>query len=204
MSVASHRAPRRPTAAAPSELWPSSARPERHLVLRKALGQRRRLDRNSPLKCTWSIPTGRGRAGCGATAQSSLLWMNSMAQDVTMYTDETVICDGPIGPARPSRVGRQAGRPGLGPRAQRGGSSADRYHVPVPRVQSAISPRSTTRRRRLAPGLTLVNHTGQVVDLPSSGRPPGGHPRRRRLLPGRSGRPDARHLDLESDRSSAT
>ncbi|WP_433782422.1 FAD/NAD(P)-binding protein [Actinomycetospora sp. CA-101289] len=30
--------------------------------------------------------------------QSSLLWMNSMAADVTMFTDESVRCDGPIVP----------------------------------------------------------------------------------------------------------
>jgi hypothetical protein len=30
--------------------------------------------------------------------QSSLLWMNSMAADVTMFTDDSVVCDGPIVP----------------------------------------------------------------------------------------------------------
>ena len=30
--------------------------------------------------------------------QSSLLWMNSMAADVTMFTDDSVRCDGPIVP----------------------------------------------------------------------------------------------------------
>lgn len=41
-------------------------------------------------------PAGAGRIW--RTAQSELLWMNSMAADVTMYTDETVVCTGPIVP----------------------------------------------------------------------------------------------------------
>ena len=36
--------------------------------------------------------------------QSPLLWMNSMAEDITMFTDETVERDGPVrpGPSLPS------------------------------------------------------------------------------------------------------
>jgi FAD-NAD(P)-binding len=41
-------------------------------------------------------PPGAGRIW--RTAQSELLWMNSMAADVTMYTDDTVRCTGPIVP----------------------------------------------------------------------------------------------------------
>ncbi len=43
-----------------------------------------------------AYPPGAGRIW--RTAQSELLWMNSMAADVTMYTDETVTCAGPIVP----------------------------------------------------------------------------------------------------------
>jgi hypothetical protein len=42
------------------------------------------------------FPPGAGRIW--RHAQSSLLAMNSMAADVTMYTDDTVVCDGPIAP----------------------------------------------------------------------------------------------------------
>ena len=41
-------------------------------------------------------PPGAGRIW--RHAQSPLLAMNSMAADVTMYTDESVVCDGPIAP----------------------------------------------------------------------------------------------------------
>src|SRR6478752_6408165 len=44
-------------------------------------------------------PAGGGRIW--RTAQSELLWMNSMARDVTIFTDDSVTCEGPIvrGPA---------------------------------------------------------------------------------------------------------
>ena len=41
-------------------------------------------------------PPGAGRIW--RHAQSPLLAMNSMAADVTMYTDESVVCEGPIAP----------------------------------------------------------------------------------------------------------
>lgn len=41
-------------------------------------------------------PPGAGRIW--REAQSPLLWMNSHAEDVTMFTDETVVMDGPVRP----------------------------------------------------------------------------------------------------------
>lgn len=41
-------------------------------------------------------PPGAGRIW--RSDQSVLLWMNSMAADVTMFTDDTVVCEGPIAP----------------------------------------------------------------------------------------------------------
>lgn len=41
-------------------------------------------------------PPGAGRIW--RAAQSPLLWMNSHAEDVTMFTDETVVMDGPVRP----------------------------------------------------------------------------------------------------------
>ncbi len=42
------------------------------------------------------FPSGAGRIW--RQDQSALLWMNSMAEDVTMFTDATVTCEGPIVP----------------------------------------------------------------------------------------------------------
>ncbi len=42
------------------------------------------------------LPAGAGRIW--RRDQSPLLWMNSMAEDVTMFTDASVTCDGPIAP----------------------------------------------------------------------------------------------------------
>ncbi|TWP50499.1 adenylate cyclase [Lentzea tibetensis] len=42
------------------------------------------------------FPAGAGRVW--RREQSPLLWMNSMAEDVTMFTDESVVCEGPIRP----------------------------------------------------------------------------------------------------------
>ena len=49
-------------------------------------------------RCTWSIPTAPAPAGCGGPTSHPLLWMNSMAEDVTMFTDDSVRCAGPIRP----------------------------------------------------------------------------------------------------------
>ena len=39
-----------------------------------------------------------GSGGCGGPTSDPLLWMNSMAEDVTMFTDDSVRCAGPIRP----------------------------------------------------------------------------------------------------------
>ena len=44
-------------------------------------------------------PVGGGRIW--RRSQSPLLWMNSVAKDVTMFLDESVICEGPIVPGPP-------------------------------------------------------------------------------------------------------
>ena len=65
-------------------------------------------------------PPGGGRIW--RTAQSSLLWMNSEAQDVTVFTDASVTCEGPVRPG-PSLAQWAAGEEGgsaaapLGPRS---------------------------------------------------------------------------------------
>ncbi len=53
-------------------------------------------DRSLEIHVVDPYPAGGGRIW--RRAQSRLLWMNSMASDVTIFTDESVECDGPIVP----------------------------------------------------------------------------------------------------------
>ena len=74
-------------------------------------------------------PPGAGRIW--RHAQSPLLAMNSMAADVTMYTDESVVCEGPIAPGPSFWDWAQTasrGRAGAGRRAGR----RHPHHVPQP------------------------------------------------------------------------
>ena len=45
------------------------------------------------------FPVGGGRIW--RRSQSPLLWMNSVAKDVTIFTDNSVVCEGPIVPGPP-------------------------------------------------------------------------------------------------------
>ena len=81
-------------------------------------------------------PAGAGRIW--RHEQSPLLAMNSMAADVTMYTDESVVCDGPIVPG-PSfwdwaQDLREHGDPEavMGRRAGRRAAGGHRVDVPEP------------------------------------------------------------------------
>ncbi|HEY2192932.1 MAG TPA: FAD/NAD(P)-binding protein [Actinomycetospora sp.] len=56
------------------------------------------VDAEHPLDVHLVDPYPPGAGRIWRTAQSELLWMNSMAADVTMYTDDTVTCEGPIVP----------------------------------------------------------------------------------------------------------
>jgi hypothetical protein len=53
-------------------------------------------DREVEIHVVDPYPAGGGRIW--RRDQSRLLWMNSMASDVTIFTDESVVCDGPIRP----------------------------------------------------------------------------------------------------------
>jgi uncharacterized NAD(P)/FAD-binding protein YdhS len=94
----------------------------------RALGLVERLGANAPLL----VPSGEelevhvvdphppGGGRIWRTAQSSLLWMNSEAQDVTVFTDASVTCQGPVvdGPSLAQwAAGGEAGAAaaGLGP-----------------------------------------------------------------------------------------
>ena len=53
-------------------------------------------DREVDIHVVDPFPAGGGRIW--RREQSRLLWMNSMASDVTIFTDESVACEGPIVP----------------------------------------------------------------------------------------------------------
>ena len=63
-----------------------------------ASAARHGVDAEHPLDVHLVDPYPPGAGRIWRTAQSELLWMNSMAADVTMYTDDTVVCEGPIVP----------------------------------------------------------------------------------------------------------
>ncbi|MCD2186777.1 FAD/NAD(P)-binding protein [Actinomycetospora soli] len=56
------------------------------------------VDAEHPLDVHLVDPYPAGSGRIWRTAQSELLWMNSMAADVTMWTDDSVTCTGPIVP----------------------------------------------------------------------------------------------------------
>ena len=123
--------------------------------------------------------------------QSPLLAMNSMAADVTMYTDESVRCDGPVRPG-PSfwdwaqdlregagRRGPRRARPGAGRRAARG----HRLDVPQP----AAAERLPGRVLRdviagLPAGMRVHVHRAAATGLTEDGDAPARAPRRRSAL----------------------
>ncbi|MFI1225417.1 MULTISPECIES: FAD/NAD(P)-binding protein [unclassified Streptomyces] len=110
--------------------------------------------------------------------QSPLLWMNSMAEDVTVFTDETVELDGPVvaGPALDAwaedvRTGRVV--PDADPAVLaeiRGLAGAD---FPTRRLQSAYLRWAYERAlAALPPGITVHEHrtTALTVTGPRGGR----------------------------------
>ena len=79
-------------------------------------------------------PPGAGRIW--RHAQSSLLAMNSMAADVTMYTDESVVCEGPIAPGPSFWEWAQTG-PEVGPELVDELAAVTAATFPSRRLQSA-------------------------------------------------------------------
>lgn len=124
-------------------------------------------------------PPGAGRIW--RHAQSPLLAMNSMAADVTMYTDDSVVCEGPIAPGPSFWEWAQTG-PEVGPELADELAAVTATTFPSRRLQSAylgwvledvIARRPAGMRvhlhRTRATGLTEEGAT-QVVHL--EGRPP--------------------------------
>jgi uncharacterized NAD(P)/FAD-binding protein YdhS len=109
-------------------------------------------------------PPGAGRVW--RHQQSPLLRMNSMAQDVTMFTDETVRCDGPIAPG-PSLIewAREVGADGLGPVTEEARELTGTT-FPTRRLQSAYL--SWVYRRlldHLPAGVTVTVHETRATDI---------------------------------------
>ena len=107
-------------------------------------------------------PPGGGRIW--RTAQSSLLWMNSEAQDVTVFTDASVTCDGPVieGPSLAEWAAGEEASPaavGLGPRSF------------APRVVHADYLDWAWRRAvaALPQAVTMVVHADRAVSVDDSG-----------------------------------
>jgi hypothetical protein len=107
--------------------------------------------------------------------QSPLLAMNSMAADVTMFTDDTVVCDGPIVPgpsfwewAQTLRAGGDAGS--LGPELAAELRDVTASTFPTRRLQSAYL--GWVLREVMAglpPGVRAHLHRTRAVDLADDG-----------------------------------
>ena len=132
------------------------------------------------------FPAGGGRIWRGD--QSELLWMNSMARDVTVFTDDSVTCAGPIvpGPALhewitgPGRAVLDAA--GLGEPAQR--LQPDDF--PSRRLQSHYLRWAFERAVAALPdGITLVEHRSRAVAVEG-----GEHDQQVRLADGQQLRAD--------------
>jgi FAD-NAD(P)-binding len=107
--------------------------------------------------------------------QSPLLAMNSMAADVTMFTDETVVCDGPIVPG-PSfwewaQAFRAGGDPGsLGPELAAELAAVTSSTFPTRRLQSAyLSWVLDEVIAGLPPGMRAQVHRTRAVGLAEDG-----------------------------------
>jgi FAD-NAD(P)-binding len=103
--------------------------------------------------------------------QSPLLWMNSMPEDVTMFTDDSVVCDGPIrpGPALAEWVQRaRAGDPAIDVPAALAAEidATTPTTFPTRRLQSAYLDWFFAQvQRQLAPGIETHIHETTVLDI---------------------------------------
>ena len=86
--------------------------------------------------------------------QSALLRMNSMAEDVTMFTDDSVRCEGPIrpGPSLSEWAERGAGPAAGHARADGRGGRPHRHHVPDPPAAERLPGVGLRSRRRRPAG----------------------------------------------------
>ena len=120
-------------------------------------------------------PAGAGRIW--RREQSALLAMNSMAADVTMFTDDSVVCDGPVRPgpsfwewAQEVRAHSQNHDPGLGPELTAELRAVTASTFPSRRLQSAYL---TWALREvvagLPPGVRVHIHRTRATGLTEDG-----------------------------------
>ncbi|MEV7485655.1 FAD/NAD(P)-binding protein [[Kitasatospora] papulosa] len=139
-----------------------------------------------------SYPPGGGRIW--RQDQSPLLWMNSMAEDVTMFTDDSVLMEGPVRPgpalhtwADDVREGRTA--VDAGPAVLREIHALGAQDFPSRRLQSVYLRWVYERAvAALPPGINVHAHTGRALRV--SG--PRGGPQQVRI----EGRAEPLHADL--------
>jgi uncharacterized NAD(P)/FAD-binding protein YdhS len=67
-------------------------------ILERLLANAGEIPLSRPLRIELVDPYPPGGGRVWRAEQSSLMWMNAMAGNITMFTDETVQCDGPIRP----------------------------------------------------------------------------------------------------------
>lgn len=138
-------------------------------VLERISANARELDGELVVHLVDPFPPGAGRIW--RYEQSPLLRMNSMAEDVTMFTDETVVMDGPVRPG-----------PSLSEWAELVRSGEIRYQLPesVRAELTALTGRSFPTRRlasayldwvyrrvldELPPGIEVVEHRTKAVGI---------------------------------------
>jgi uncharacterized NAD(P)/FAD-binding protein YdhS len=112
-------------------------------------------------------PVGGGRIW--RREQSPLLWMNSMTSDITIFTDESVVCSGPIVPG-PDLATWAAG-PGAAALAAAGLQIPGAMDFPPRLIQAEYLAWVWERVvRSMPPSVTVTTHRDRAVDVSDSGR----------------------------------
>lgn len=115
-------------------------------------------------------PAGGGRIW--REEQSPLLWMNSMAQDITVFTDESVVCEGPITPG--PNLAEWAAGPGRACLAAAGllpaGATLDPRSFPPRGVQGEYLRWALARVEASLPdGVRITRHQERAIALDERG-----------------------------------
>ncbi|MFF8954631.1 FAD/NAD(P)-binding protein [Streptomyces sp. NPDC014894] len=160
--------PAPPARAAPPSVAVIGAGPRGAGFLERLAANARELYGNRPLDIHLIDPHPPGPGRVWRADQSPLLWMNSMAQDVTMFTDDTVGQDGPTEPG--PTLAEWAGIDGRTfPARTRQGDYLRWFHE---RAVAALPPAVTVREHRT----TALRVTGprdgpQLIRLAGNSRP---------------------------------
>jgi hypothetical protein len=112
------------------------------------------------------FPAGQGRIW--RHEQTPLLWMNSMAEDVTMFTDDSVVCEGPIrpGPTLLEWAESRRGSPLATPELTAELAALEGPTFPSRRIQSAYLAAVLERvLGDLPPGTEVRTHRAAAIAL---------------------------------------